>query len=45
MKNTATKKKKKTYQVDDKVRYENAAYKAKVNIDIPEEWNPEKNGT
>ena len=32
----------KTYQVDDKVRYENAAYKAKVNIDIPEEWNPEK---
>ena len=32
----------KTYQVDDKVRYENAAYKAKVNIDIPEEWSPEK---
>ena len=32
----------KTYQVDDRVRYENAAYKAKVNIDIPEEWNPEK---
>ena len=32
----------KTYQVDDKVRYENEAYKAKVNIDIPEEWNPEK---
>ena len=32
----------KTYQVDDKVRYENAAYKAKVNIDIPEEWNSEK---
>lgn len=32
----------KTYKVDDKVRYENKAYKAKVNIDIPEEWNPEK---